>query len=251
MATYPSLTNSQVPNFPPPLNRKESYDLTFPSDILNNDKRNFYSQIQFVDYSVFYQFNSLHSRAIPNGGIKLPIPLKLDDNLLLHWSAVSPASSALGMLNRAFNSTPIGGIASAALQLGLQATGIGAGIALNPLLFMQFQRPEFRQFSLGWVLTPRNEKESQTIKNIITKCKQAASPENAFPLMRYPQIAMIKMHPNDIFGHMVFKPCIIQSVSVSYNGGPTPAFFKNGAPAVITLTLNLQEMQFWFRDEIT
>lgn len=240
MATYPQNRNSATPNFPTPLSRVENYNATFPSDILNNDKRKFYTQINFIDFLW----------GTPSGKVKLPIPLKLDDNLLLHWSPVSAMNTLTGMGQSAMTNL-VGGVAASAIQLAIQGFGYASGTALNPLMFMQFQRPEFRQFSLSWVLTARNEEESKSIRDIIRICKRAASPTKASALtMGYPNIVNIKMHPDDIFKHMIFKPCIIQSVSVSYNGGPTPAFFKNGAPAVITLTLNIQEMQFWFREEI-
>lgn len=255
MTTFPSTSQAPVPNFPPPLSRNDNYNLTFPADILNNDKRKFYTQIQFVDYFVGYQTNLYTTRAIPTGGLKLPIPLKVDDNLVLQWSAVSVTQSIAGMATSALSNVPnIGGFLAGAATLVTQGIGIGFGVAANPLLFMQFQRPDFRQFSLSWILTPRNEKESQTIKDIVTACKKAASPSKGSffgGLMGYPNVALIKMHPNDLFGHMVFKPCIIRSVQASYTGAPTAAFFKSGAPAAVTLTLNLQELQFWFREEIT
>ena len=236
MSTYPSLNKAPTPNFPQPLNRNESYNLTFPSDILNNDKRKFYTQIQFMDYSIYYQF-SYTVTPTPSGGVKLPIPLKVDDNYVLQWSTISGYDFIPNI---------------AAKAAGLIANPI-TGAALNPLLFMQFQRPEYRSFSLSWVLSPRNEKESKSIKDIITECKRAAAPELAGfgTLLTYPKIAIIKMHPDNLFGHMVFKPCIITSVQANYTGSPNPAFFKNGAPAVVTLTLNLQELQFWYRGEIT
>lgn len=240
---FPNINNSPTPNFPKPLDRKESTsNLVFPADLVYGKAptgRNFYTQIQFVDYKVTQQMNMFGAYAIPTGGIKLPIPLKINDNLTLHWSAVS------------FTSQILGGVSGGALGLLAQAGGIASGLALNPLMFLQFQRPEYRQFSLSWVLSPRNEKESIAIKNIITRCKKAASPTYGMFLMGYPLVALIKMYPNDIFGHMVFKPCVITSVQVNYTGAPTPSFHKNGAPTMVTLTLNLMEMQFWFRNEIT
>jgi hypothetical protein len=241
---FPSIT-SNTPNFPKPLDRNEnSGPLVFPNDLTNSTGRNFYTQIQFVQYSIFQQINFMGSYALPSGGMKLPIPSKVNDNLILHWSPVSLTESALGAMGS------FGKGAGLVAQLG--GAAVPGGLALNPLMFLLFQRPEYRQFSLSWLLTPRNEKESNTIKNIVTKCKRAASPDRFGPfLMTYPQVALIKMYPNDIFGQMIFKPCIITSVQVNYTNAPTPAFHKNGAPAAVALTLNLMEMQFWFRNEIT
>lgn len=247
MATYPSIQNYPTPNFPKPLRADVAANrgMTFPSDLLS-DSRNLHTQIQFVDYKLAQQINSFGAYAIPSGGLKLPLPMKINDNLVLHWSPVSLTKAAMSAL-------PGGAAAGVGLaQLG--GAAVNGGLALNPLMFMLFQRPEYRSFSLTWTLTPRNQKESKEIKDIVTKCKQAASPErSSFSslLMTYPQVALIKMHPDDIFGHMVFKPCIITSVLADYTAGPVPAFHEKGAPAVVTLTLNVQEMQFWYRNEIT
>lgn len=243
MALTPSIPNYPVPNFPKPLSADKAANkgLTFPSDLLS-DTRNFHTEIKFVEYKLAQQINSSGAYAIPSGGIKLPLPMKINDALVLHWSSVSLTDTIMGALPS--------GVGMAA---GLGGAAVNGGLALNPLMFMLFQRPEYREFSLNWTLTPKNEKESQDIKDIITKCKQAALPDRSFynMLMTYPLVALIKMYPDDIFGHMVFKPCIIKSVIVNNTAAPVPAFYKNGAPAAVTLTLNVQEMQFWFRKEVT
>lgn len=249
MSLYPS--TAKVPNFPPPLDTKPNKgNSTFPADLIA-DGRNFYTAIQFVKYSPYYQSNNYGSYFTPKGGIKLPIPLKLNDNLILHWGTVSFMDSlvggAMGMLQSAGK---FGGAAASGIGLTAQLGGIRNGLALNPLMYLAFQRPEYREFSLSWVLAPYNEKESKIIKNIVTECKKAASPSYGNILMGYPYVALIKMYPDDLFGSLYFKPCIITSVQVTYSGTPTPSFYKNGAPTVIGLTLNLKEMQFWFREEI-
>lgn len=245
---YPTL-NPPI-NFPKPLQRNpDNSGNVFPSDLIPN--KGFYTQIQFVKYSVGMQFNNF-GVANPVGGIKLPIPQKVNDNLVLQWSQLPLADSALGALRGA---AAAGGQGTAAVASGLslaaQLGGVAGGVALNPLMFLQFQRPNFREFSFSWLLTPRNQQETKAIRNIIIQCKKAASPERFGPfLMSYPMVAMIKMHPNNLDGLMKFKPCIITSVQSSYTAGPVPSFYKSGAPAIVSLTLNLMEMQYWFASEI-
>ena len=249
MSLYPS--TAKIPNFPPPLDKKPSKgNTTFPADLIA-DGRNFYTSIQFVKYSPSYQLNGYGSYYTPTNGIKLPIPLKLNDNLILHWGTVSFMDSLVGgAMQMVQNAGRFGGAAASAIGLTAQLGGILSGQALNPLMFLAFQRPEYREFSLSWVLAPYNEKESKTIKNIVTECKKAASPSYGNILMGYPSVALIKMYPDDLFESLYFKPCIITSVQVTYSGTPTPSFYKNGAPTVVGLTLNLKEMQFWFKEEI-
>jgi hypothetical protein len=250
MSLYPSTT--KIPNFPPPIDKKpdKGYS-TFPADLIA-DGRNFYTAIQFVKYSPSFQINRFGSYFTPTGGIKLPIPLKLNDNMILHWGAVSFTDSLVGgaMQMVQGSSNKYGGAAASAIGLTAQLGGILSGQALNPLMFLAFQRPEYRDFSLSWILAPHNEKESKIVQNIIKECKKAASPSYGNILMGYPLVALVKMYPDDLFGSLYFKPCVITSVQVTYSGTPTPSFFKNGAPTVVGLTLNLKEMQFWFREEI-
>lgn len=231
-------------------------NLTFPKDLLSvslpDGKGSLYTRIQFVKYDVTQQINSYGTTAksfkLPSGtSIKLPIPLKLNDTLIMNWSSISLTDTVAKFADQF-----TGGVVSSAIALG-GIGGIATGMALNPLMFLQFQRPEYRQFSLSWTLAPKNLKESETVSKIIKKCKQAASPSKYAGngmLMGYPEVAIIRMMPNDIFENLVFKPCVVTSVQVNYNAAPSPSFFKSGAPTVVTLTLNLMEMQFWFKDEI-
>jgi hypothetical protein len=235
---YPTLKPKPVPNFPKKLDENRSIrSNSFPNDLVANG-RNYYTQIQFVDYSVFQQFNSFGAFAAPAGGINLPIPIKLNENVVQHWQEFSLTNAVLGKLGE--------GATGAALSVGSIATGL----AVNPLMFLQYKRPEFKLYSLSWLLSPRTAQESQTIKNIVTQCKRASAPTNLGFLLGYPQVAMIRIHPNSVFGNLYFKPCVITSVQVDYTPNPTPSFFENGAPTTVALTLNLKEMQYWYRNEI-
>lgn len=246
----PSLTRTKF-NFPPKLDRGENADsFMFPADLLGNNARKFYTQIEFVNYDIGYQFSSAFTpikfggiaRPSPGSGIKLPIPLKIDDNYVLSWSEVSLTNTLLGMA----------GAAGKGLQVAAGFGGIAFGEALNPLMFLQFQRPEYKQFSFSWLLTPRNEDESRRIRKIIKRAQKAAAPGLGVGglTLKYPQVALIKMHPDNLFENILFKPCVITSVQTSYIAGPNPAFHKGGAPAVISFTINLMEMQFWYESEI-
>lgn len=249
MSLFP--TNNKIPNFPPPLDTNPAKDAsTFPLDLIA-DGRNFYTNIHFVKYQPQLQLNRSVVFSSPLDKIKLPIPMRLNENLTMHWGSVSFMDSllggAMGMLRAGGN---VGAAAASAVGLTAQLGGIYSGQAFNPLMFLTFQRPEYREFSLSWVLAPVNKKESEAIRNIVRICKKAAAPSYGNILMGYPSIAIVKMYPDNIFKSIYFKPCVITSVEVTYNGTQTPSFFKNGAPTVVGLTLNLKEMQFWFKDEI-
>jgi hypothetical protein len=75
--------------------------------------------------------------------------------------------------------------------------------------------------------------------------RASSLPRAIGPVYAYPQIAIIKLQPNDLFGHLRIKPCAVESVSIDHTGGATPSFFENGAPTIVNLTLNLKEIQLW------
>lgn len=224
-----------------------------PNDLIANG-RNFYTEINFLDYAggllgggltigqAGYNLNLGSGLvSVSNlGSIKLPLPRKINDNLVLNWGEIS-ATSAL-TFGRADKIS-----SSAQYQLGSALSGY----AINPNLFVYFQRPNFREFSLQWALAPRNEKESQTIKEIANLCRNAASPEWGTLLLGYPLIASIKLFPGDknaIGDILKFKPCVITSISVDQtpNG---PSVFESGAPTLVTLTMNIKEIKMWYRGE--
>ena len=67
-------------------------------------------------------------------------------------------------------------------------------------------------------------------------------------LLNYPNIAILRLYPNDFFTYR-FKPCAIAAVSVDYSGGGQPSFFENGAPTVINFTLQLKEIELWMQED--
>jgi hypothetical protein len=139
-----------------------------------------------------------------------------------------------------------------------QGAGVISGFAINPLMFQQFQRPNFREFQFQWSLAPRTKTESATIASMITLLKRAATPEKYGLVISYPLIAMIKFYPNNLTGHpsqevggVILKPCVIQAISVDHTPVAGPAFFKGpeGAPVVVGLSISVKELQLWYRED--
>lgn len=258
---YPrtSLRRSNFPTSP----RKEINSNSFPED-LQAGGRNLYTQIQFVEYSFGYQtfadnfFSSLTSRifsgaggvANPVGGLILPVPKKINEAQALTWNE----ESALGIVASA------AGVGSNLSQAGNFASAV-AGFTLNPYLFMFFQRPNYKEFSFSWTFAPVNQRESRTLADVINQFKSNSLPSFGGATMDYPNIALIRIHPGDVFGNLRFKPCAITSVLVDYSPAG-PSFFgdasinnatgrSNGAPTLVNLTVNFKEIQLWDRNEIT
>ena len=235
-------------NYPLPPRKSFSFR-TFPNDLMRStDKnKNFYTELTFVSYSVQQQLTATALTIPEGGGIRLPIPKKLNDVQTLVWSPESGTSAAAGILG--------GMISSSAAAAGSAIKTFGGaylGYAVNPLLFMTFQKPNYKEHSLSWSFTPNTEQESNTLVDIINYLKFNSLPKQVLGggIYEYPNILFVKLFPDDTFT-MRFRPCAVNGVSVDYNGAGVPSFFKNGAPTVVNLTLQLTEIQLWDQTNYT
>jgi len=240
---------------------------SFPEDLFS-DGKNLGMRIQFVSYQTVARFGAgldffgvssvVHT---PTGGMSLPIPKKINDSQILSWKeesatqlvAGAAAQGAAALIGRAAG--PAASVVSQTLLGSITVAGAALGAQVNPFLFMAFQQPNFKEFSFSWTFAPKNERESQILRNMINQFKNQSLPENSGLLLDYPNLALIKFLPDDIFGNLKFKPCAVTSVSVDYTGAG-PSFFKNGtgrstgAPTVVNLTVNFKEIQVWFRGQV-
>jgi len=281
------------PNFPSAPQRTFDF-YKFPND-LTTDTRNYYTEIEFYAYdsgfrnptiapaapspeigntgvdligdaasfinrTTFFQILGQGKAGVALANIKLPLPQRINDTLTFSWGEGSATENAVSILqNLTLNSNMLyngGQIAGALIQGG----GIISGYAINPLMFQQFQRPNFREFSFQWNLAPRTRTESATIASMITILKRAASPAKSLGgvAYEYPLVAMIKFYPNNLSGHpgkqiggIIMKPCIIQAISVDYTPTGGPAFFNGaeGAPVIVGLSIAVKELQLLYRED--
>lgn len=238
-----------VPNFPQPPQRGFSND-SFPGDLISGDRK-FYTSISFAKFTGYSLTGGISLNF--GGNIKLPIPRKLNDNEVMiweEWSGAQTAGSAVGTLAQylGFNN-----IATAASNLtaGLDKVGSFTGTTVNPFMFMMFKRPAFKEFTLQWSLAPNSQRESDSLDQIIKKCKRAALPTTSGAFMEYPEIANIKLYAGQANDKYLFKfkPCAIISVQVDYTGTGMPSFFKSGAPTVVNLTMQLKEIELWSKND--
>jgi hypothetical protein len=68
------------------------------------------------------------------------------------------------------------------------------------------------------------------------------------PFLKYPNLALIQLRPEDMYTFK-FKPCAVSAVSVDYSGGGSPSFFKNGAPTVVNVAIQLKEVELWTQND--
>ena len=255
------------PRFPTPPNKNDNInDLMYPPD-----QKQFYATFNFYNYKalggqagplvgsslvgIVQGFIDIISQTFKmkndmiqtsKGTVILPLPKKINDATTLTWNEESLTSKAMS----------IAGEAAAAVAKGADVVSPLTGLAVNPFLFMQFQRPNFKEFVFQWTFTPTSIQESQSIKSIIKKFQKSALPTFDGVLLEYPDVVNIKFYPNDLFGMMTMKTCAIISVQVDYTGAGAPSFFKQqpgndgGAATVINLSVSLKEIQLWSSEDI-
>jgi hypothetical protein len=235
-----------VPNFPS--KPRSGFDsMSFPND-LKSGQRQFYTNITFMDYS--FDTSSLMQGGAGGGAmVTLPMPRRLNDAENIIWEEWSGMDKMLGL---AQTIAPPSALVSA-LTTGGEMASIGTGLALNPFMYMMFKRPQFKEHTLSWTLTPNSQQESDTLRRIINKCKKSALPSTTGSvfLMKYPQVAQVTLKASGSDRYLYkFKPCAIISVQVEYTAAGMPSFFKSGAPTTVNLTLQLKEIQLWKSDDI-
>lgn len=205
----------------------------FPSDLIQPG-RNFYIRIGFTKYS-FSISNFIGSTASSNqGSVILPIPSSLADVQVLSWEQNSVL--AFGQA--------VPGVAAATTAAA--AVGVKTGNAPNPGLFMMFRQPNFKEYTFSWDMVADNQRETDTIAEIVDFIKNQSSPKIHVTggFYEYPHIAVMKLYPDDKYTFRM-KPAAITSVQVQYNGAGQPAFLRNGAPVHVKLTISFKEIQIW------
>ena len=131
--------------------------------------------------------------------------------------------------------------------------------AVNPYAQLLYKGPQFRRYQVPLVIRPRNKSESTNALNIIKIFKIASSPtvQNRRVTLGdvtttlqsfsfgYPHLTQfdIKFKVDGNNSQDIFKSklCAIESVAVDY-GGQKMAFFEDGVPTEITMTLQLSEV---------
>jgi hypothetical protein len=243
--------NTLPPHFPRKPRPVTNILKTFPSDLLA-DGRDYYIQLQFIPYDLDFVKAAWSGwgSANPTGGIVLPLPMKINEVQTLVWQPTEVASQAANiatnLLSRnMWTAQQIAGMASQAAG----AISPLVGWSINPMLWMTFRTPDFKQFTLNWIFAANNEQESEILSDIIHYIKKQILPAKAFGGLAYayPDVALIRMYPKNEFT-FAFKPCVVLGAAVDYTGGGSPSFYKNGAPTIVNLTIQLTEIDLWTKD---
>ena len=145
------------------------------------------------------------------------------------------------LATEALNAVP--GVSITRDQLLARATG---GI-VNPNMELLFNGVTLRTFRFSFKLTPRNDTESKSIKNIIRVFKRnmAAKVANENAFLKSPNIFDLqymqggKKHP---FLNS-FKSCALTDMSVNYTGDGTYATYPDATPVSMVMDLTFKELE--------
>jgi hypothetical protein len=245
--------------YPTPPQSSNASNLCFPTDLVNQN-RQFYINLQVASYlrtSVL-----VGPYLSPGTSITLPIPLKINDTQTVIWEQASLAAAALGIITgggslAASFGSKIGSFISNVVNLpGLSnlAGGISdlasyeTGIKGNPGLVMLFKNANFKQHNLQWVLAPNNSNDAQVLQSIISILKNGMLPTNYGPILGYPNIIIPSLSVEGTT--YKFKPSAITSLSIDWSAGATPAFFNDQNPALVSITMQLTEIELWFNGQV-
>lgn len=182
---------------------------------------------------------------MPNGGL-----INTHENKYEEVSLTSLGFKAVGVGLAARAGT------QAAKNLTQKFSGAGEAIGnimsmmnmpINPRVEVLFANTPQKQYTFEFLLAPANEKESQSIKEIIKTLRFHASPEVSYldptfvPPAEFDITFFNKGSEND---HILrVNTCVLERIEVDYAPTGTYATFSNGHPVSVKLSLAFREVE--------
>jgi len=134
--------------------------------------------------------------------------------------------------------------------------GAYLGAVKNPKTALLFNGMNLRQIAYQFRLTPRNEGESADIQSALIILRQSMHPTynktfNSFAL-DYPMLFTVSYDDktSKVMGYPKMDPSFLTDMQIN-NAAAGNAFFKNGLPAIIDLTLTFAEIDMKTRESFT
>jgi len=154
-----------------------------------------------------------------------------------------------GQISKALKAAIVGGVTGTNAQF-LQRT---EGMVMNPNMELLFGGPTLRTFTFNFKLSPRNNRESETIVKIIHHFKRSMAPKAEGPMLflRSPQTWRLtyKHKGGDHKFLNKFKECAMTNCSVQYTDGGNYSTYEDGAMTTYGLGLTFQELEPIFQND--
>jgi hypothetical protein len=199
--------------------------------------------------------------------IRLPLPNQMVDHQDVVYAQEEAGLVAGGALNQYLNGS--GSIGDVAAATGWAAVGaaVGAnrlsgktpnllaqlgGVATNPFLTVMFKSPAFKKHVFSWRLSPTNVKESQALAAIVQTLRYNQLPDVSGSLggalLTYPNIVQLTVSTASSSFKYMFKPAVIESLSINFAPGGQPSFFgSTKAPTEVEIRLSLLEIEYYLQ----
>ena len=146
-------------------------------------------------------------------------------------------------------------IAGSATQIGKQALQRGEGMVLNPNMEVLFNGPQLRTFGFSFKLSPRSQREAQTVVKIIKFFKQGMSPIRSKSNFYLKAPHTFRLKYLDRAGGSEqkylnkFKECALQNATVQYTPDGNYNTFVDGVMTSYSLQLTFAELTPVFNDD--
>ena len=204
--------------------------------------------------------------------IRLPIPQQLIDSfnisvsgnnmdLLGNFQESAQMQAAGITLADKFNaetqgSSAAGSIMSlvgmvAALTPGISESNLAKfsqsqlGVVRNPHLTTIFEGVALKTYQFTWRLSPKSESEARMMNSMIDYIKAFMHPEmigEGFAL-DYPYLATVEFVTGSSSANLPnVSDSFITGLSINSMGGGTPAFYRDGNPVIIEISITFQEI---------
>ena len=138
------------------------------------------------------------------------------------------------------------------------AIDVATGTAVNPHVTLRFEGVNLKSHTFNWSMSPRNEREAETLKNLINFIRSRMLPEYdgaggnsaiSRGLLKYPSLVDIFFTGVDQNYFYYFKPAMIQNFTTDYTpNGIT--LNRGGKPAFINMTMQLTEAAIHTRNDV-
>ena len=141
-----------------------------------------------------------------------------------------------------------------------QATGVKSilartqGQVINPNMELIFNGPQLRPFNFTFKMSPRDERESITIKKIIRMFKQSMAParSEASLFLKAPNTFKLQFLEGSSREHKFLpkiKECAMMGFNVNYTPDGNYATYRNSAMVAVELSFSFQELEPIFNND--
>jgi hypothetical protein len=251
--------------------------LSFPDDLIYNAKLYFFIEFLKLADNFVDRAAGVDQVIDPTLTISLPFPEDVSQQFNYSFSPADlsfyrmgydetkeflDGENGQGLLDRGFLENAkslLDGIGDSGEYVGRQMLGTandtaggligrGEGKIPNPNPSLFFQGIPLRTHNFNWLFVPRNETESENLHDMIKKFRDRVSPKKKNNFLTYPQ--MIDENGNDMsekYGTKFLKSHV-SSFNVNYTPAGTSAFYKNGYPVGVSLSMEIQEIEMYTED---